>query len=99
MPDYPKLAQLWWQNVGRGGHRREDPAGGHGQSGQAAGRRPGPAGAAEIGGDCAPKLNPERDAQYWLDQPGAPAPKLADERGKPETLDYDRLIAQWKKAG
>ena len=25
---------------------------------------------------CAPKLNPERDAQYWYDQPGAPKPKL-----------------------
>ena len=25
------------------------------------------------GGACAPKLNPEQDAQYWLDQPGAPA--------------------------
>ncbi|MFB4285872.1 MULTISPECIES: hypothetical protein [unclassified Nonomuraea] len=47
------------------------------------------------GGNCAPKLNPERDAQYWFDQPGAPAPKLADERGKPETLDYDKLLAQW----
>ena len=27
VPDYPKLAQLWWQNVSLGGHRREDAAG------------------------------------------------------------------------
>ena len=27
VPDYPKLAQLWWKNVADGGDRREDAAG------------------------------------------------------------------------
>ena len=48
---------------------------------------------------CAPKLNPEKDAQYWFDQPGAPAAKLTDERGTPQTLDYDKLLASWKAIG
>jgi glycerol transport system substrate-binding protein len=41
------------------------------------------------------KLNEERDAQYWLDQPGAPYPKLADEKGTPETVPYDELVSGW----
>jgi glycerol transport system substrate-binding protein len=40
-------------------------------------------------------MNPEKDAKYWLDQPGAPYPKLANEKPKPETVDYDTLVASW----
>ncbi|WP_043616585.1 ABC transporter substrate-binding protein [Nonomuraea candida] len=102
VPDYPKLAQLWWQNVATAVTGETTPQ----QSmdnlakqqddilsrlERLSRERQG------YGGQCAPKLNPERPAQYWYDQPGAPAPKLADERGKPETLDYDRLIATWKQ--
>jgi glycerol transport system substrate-binding protein len=102
VPDYPKLAQLWWQNVATAVTGETTPQ----QSMDNLARQQD-----EIlsrlerlsqqregyGGQCAPKLNQERDAQYWYDQPGAPAPKLADERGKPETLDYDKLIATWKQ--
>ncbi|MEV0622404.1 ABC transporter substrate-binding protein [Nonomuraea sp. NPDC050404] len=102
VPDYPKLAQLWWQNVATAVTGETTPQ----QSmdnlakqqddilsrlERLSRERQG------YGGQCAPKLNQERDAQYWYDQPGAPAPKLADERGKPETLDYDKLIATWKQ--
>ena len=50
---------------------------------------------AEVHSECGVKLNEERDAQYWLDQPGAPYPKLADEKGTPETVPYDDLVAGW----
>ncbi|MEU7830124.1 ABC transporter substrate-binding protein [Nonomuraea sp. NPDC049129] len=97
VPDYPKLAQLWWQNVATAvtgettaQQSMDNLAKQQDDILSRLERR---------GGNCAPKLNPERDAQYWLDQPGAPAPKLADERGKPATLDYDKLIAQWKTGG
>jgi glycerol transport system substrate-binding protein len=43
-------------------------------------------------------LNPEQDAQYWFDQPGAPYPKLEDEKGTPETISYDTLIQTWADA-
>ncbi|WP_406673478.1 ABC transporter substrate-binding protein [Nonomuraea sp. N2-4H] len=102
VPDYPKLAQLWWQNVATAVTGETTPQ----QSMDNLARQQD-----EIlsrlerlsrerqgyGGQCAPKLNPERPAQYWLDQPGAPVPKLADERGKPQTVDYDKLIATWKQ--
>ncbi len=98
VPDYPRLAQLWWQNVATAVTGETTPQ----QSMDALAKQQD-----EVlsrlerrgGGDCAPKLNEERDAQYWLDQPGAPVPKLADERGKPETLDYDELLAEWKAIG
>ncbi|WP_433512011.1 ABC transporter substrate-binding protein [Nonomuraea sp. CA-143628] len=97
VPDYPKLAQLWWQNVATAvtgettaQQSMDNLAKQQDDIMSRLERR---------GGNCAPKLNPERDAQYWLDQPGAPVPKLADERGKPATLDYDKLIATWKSGG
>jgi len=98
VPDYPRLAQLWWQNVATAVTGETTPQ----QSMDALAKQQD-----EVlsrlerrgGGDCAPKLNAEQDAQYWLDQPGAPVPKLADERGKPETLDYDELLAEWKAIG
>jgi glycerol transport system substrate-binding protein len=31
-----------------------------------------------------------------LDHPGAPKPKLEDEEGKGNTVDYDRLVQAWR---
>ena len=33
----------------------------------------------------------------WFDAPGAPKAKLANEKPKPMTVDYDTLIQSWKK--
>ena len=44
---------------------------------------------------CAVKLNPERDEQYWIDQPGAPVAKLANEKPAGETVNYDELVKRW----
>ncbi|MEV4562906.1 ABC transporter substrate-binding protein [Nonomuraea sp. NPDC049419] len=102
VPDYPKLAQLWWQNVATAVTGETTPQ----QSMDNLAKQQDDIMARlerlsrereGYGGQCAPKLNPEQPAQYWFDQPGAPAPKLADERGKPETVDYDKLIATWKQ--
>ncbi|MEU7906259.1 ABC transporter substrate-binding protein [Actinoplanes sp. NPDC049118] len=99
VPDYPKLAQLWWQNVATAVTGETTPQ----QSMDNLARQQD-----EIlarlerrgyGGSCAPKLNPEVDPQSWVDRPGAPAPKLSDERGRPQTVDYDKLLANWKAIG
>ena len=50
-----------------------------------------------VQGECGPKLNEEKDPQYWLDQPGAPKPKLANEKPKGETIAYDKLLSAWKE--
>lgn len=46
---------------------------------------------------CAPKLNEERDAQYWFDQPGAPKPALANEKPEGKTIAYSELLQAWKE--
>ena len=51
---------------------------------------------AGVGGDCGPKLNDERGDAYWLNQPGSPKAKLADEKPKPVTIAYDKLIETWQ---
>jgi glycerol transport system substrate-binding protein len=54
---------------------------------------------ADVYGGCGPRLNEERDAEYWLSQPGSPKPKLANEKPKGETINYDELVKRWKKEG
>jgi glycerol transport system substrate-binding protein len=44
---------------------------------------------------CAPRLNPEQGAQYWLQQPGAPWPQLANERPAGQTLPYEEALRAW----
>ncbi len=97
VPDYPRLAQLWWQNVATAVTGETTPQQSMDNLAKQQDDILSRLERRGYGGACAPKLNQERDVRYWLDQPGAPAPKLTDERGEPETLDYDRLIAQWKK--
>jgi hypothetical protein len=54
-----------------------------------------------IQGDRGPKMNPCVDENIWLSKPGgfAPQPKLANEKPKGETVDYDTLVNVWKKGG
>ena len=96
VPDYPKLAQLWWQNIG-------DASSGAKTAQQALDslcaqqervlQRLERAG---VQGDLGPKLNDERDAGYWLSQSGAPKAKLTNEKPAPKTVDYDKLLESWK---
>lgn len=96
VPDYPKLAQLWWQYIAEAASGEKTPQ-------QAL---DGLAGAqdkvmkrlerAGVQGECGPKLNPKRDPEHWLSQPGAPKAKLANEKPKGETVAYEALLESWK---
>jgi glycerol transport system substrate-binding protein len=97
VPDYPKLAQLWWQNIGEAvaGEVTVDTA----MDNLAAEQdkimmRLERANVLKI---CGPKLNEPKDESYWLNQPGAPKAKLANEKPQGETVDYDELIKAWKQ--
>ena len=97
VPDYPKLAQLWWQNIGEAvsGEVTVDTA----MDNLAAEQdrileRLERAGVQE---KCGPKLNPEREESYWLNQPGAPKPKLENEKPQGQTVNYDDLLQAWKE--
>jgi glycerol transport system substrate-binding protein len=53
--------------------------------------------AAGVYGGCGPRLNEERDADYWLSQPGSPKAKLDNEKPQGETVTYDDLVARWQQ--
>ena len=94
VPDYPKLAQLWWQNVAPAITEEVTPQ--EAMDNLAAAQDEILGRLERVGlAECSPKLNEEQDAQYWFDQPGAPFPPLEDEKGTPETVDYDTLLQTW----
>jgi len=98
VPDYPKLAQLWWQNVAEAVTGAKTPQEAMDTLAQQQDRVLMRLERAGVQPTCGPKLNEERDAQYWLDQPGAPKPKLANEKPQGETVSYDELVKSWQEA-
>jgi glycerol transport system substrate-binding protein len=96
VPDYPKLAQLWWANVAEAvtGEKTAQEAMDNlaKQQDQILARLE----RAKIGGECAPKLGEEQTAEHWFEQPGAPFPKLENEKPQGVTVDYDRLVGAWR---
>jgi glycerol transport system substrate-binding protein len=96
VPDYPKLAQLWWQNIGEAVSGEVTPETAMDNLAAEQDKILERLERAGVQGECGPKLNEPRDEKYWLDQPGAPKPKLANEKPKGETVDYDKLLEAWK---
>lgn len=97
VPDYPKMAQLWWQNIGETLSGEVTPQKAMDNLAEAQDKVLARLERANVQGECAPKLNPEKGADYWFAQPGAPKPKLANEKPKGETVDYDQLIKAWRE--
>ena len=97
VPDYPKLAQLWWQNIGEAvsGEVTVDTAMDNLAAEQD--RILERLERADVQKRCGPKLNPERDESYWLNQPGSPKAKLANEKPQGKTVKYDDLIQAWRE--
>ena len=96
IPDYPKLAQLWWQNIGdamAGAKTPQEALDALCAEQEKVLERLERAG---VQGDLGPKLNEEKDAQEWLDAEGSPVGPLADENPKAETVSYDELIKSWQ---
>ena len=96
VPDYPKLAQLWWQYIAEAANGEKSPQ--EALDGLAAAQdkvmmRLERAG---VQGECGPKLNPKVDPQQWLSQPGAPKAKLANEKPQGQTVEYKDLLQSWE---
>ena len=95
VPDYPKLAQLWWKNVATAVDGEKTPQAAMDKLAtemddvMARLQRAGMAA-------CTPKLNPIKDAKSWLSKDHAPWAKLANEKPKGETVPYDQLLQAWK---
>src|SRR6201746_1220443 len=100
VPDYPKLAQLWWQNIGDASSGAKTPQAA--MDALAAAQDSVMERLEKSGGEkeCCPKMNKKQAAEYWFakaqkDGTLAPQRKLANEKPKGETIDYDALIKSW----
>lgn len=98
VPDYPKLAQLWWQFIAEAANSEKSPQEALDGLAQAQDRVMQRLERANVQGACGPKLNEPRDPEYWLKLPGAPKAKLSNEKPKGQTIAYEELLQQWKSA-
>jgi glycerol transport system substrate-binding protein len=99
VPDYPKLAQLWWQNIGDVNSGVFTPQQAMdrlaSEMDQVMARMQVADEKAQVYGGCGPRLNPEKDPQEWLGKPNGPKAKLANEKPAGETVRYDELVERW----
>ena len=96
VPDYPRLAQLWWQNIGDASSGAKTPQEALTSLAVAQERLMQRLERADVLGECGPRLNEPQSREYWLSQPGAPKPKLANEKPQGITIDYDELVSSWQ---
>ena len=97
VPDYPRLAQLWWENVAEAVTGEVTPQEAMDNLAAAQDQVLERLERAGVLGECGPQLNEPQDAEYWFSQPGSPKPPLEDEEGQGETVAYDDLIQAWRE--
>ena len=97
VPDYPKLAQLWWPNVANAVSGEVTPQAAMDALAEQTDAVMSRLQRIGIQGECGPKLNPEIDPEEWLAKPGSPKAQLADEKPQGQTVPYDQLIAAWRE--
>jgi len=100
VPDYPKLAQLWWQNIGDVNSGAFTPQQAMdrlaGEMDQVMARMQRADEANNTYGGCGPRLNEPKDPADWIGKGGAKA-KLSNEKPQGETVNYDELVKSWTK--
>lgn len=98
VPDYPKLAQLWWQQIGDVNSGAFTPQEAMdrlaGEMDTIMARMQRADEANNTYGGCGPRLNEEKDPSEWLGKGGAKA-KLDNEKPQGKTVNYDELVARW----
>lgn len=94
VPDYPKLAQLWWQYVSEAASGEKTPQEALDGLAKAQDRVMQRLERSGAQGECGPKLNKKKGRDYWLSQPGAPKAKLENEKPQGKTIAYKELISQ-----
>ena len=100
VPDYPKLAQIWWQQIGdvnSGAFTAQEAMDRlAGEMDVTMARMQAADEKAQVYGGCGPRLNEEKDPSEWLTKTGSPKAKLENEKPPGETIPYDELIKQWE---
>ncbi len=100
VPDYPKLAQIWWQQIGDVNSGTFTPQEAMdrlaGEMDQVMARMQAVDESDNVYNGCGPRLNPEVDPSEWLGKPDGPAAKLDNEKPQGETINYDELVKRWQ---
>ncbi len=100
VPDYPKLAQIWWQQIGDVNSGVFTPQQAMDRLAEemdiTMARMQAVDEKANVYGGCGPRLNEKRDPSYWLNKAGSPKAKV-NEKPPGETIDYDQLVKRWQQ--
>ena len=95
VPDYPKLAQLWWANIADAVSGEKSAQEAMDQLAEQQDAILGRLQSHGVQGECGPLLNEKKDPEFWFSQQGAPKAKLALEKPQGKTIRYDELIKSW----
>jgi glycerol transport system substrate-binding protein len=102
VPDYPKLAQLWWQQIGDVNSGAFTPQQAMdrlaGEMDQVMARMQEADEKAKTYGGCGPRLNKPVDPKEWLGKPDGPKAKLDNEKPKGITMPYEEIVKRWAAA-
>ncbi|WP_409525684.1 ABC transporter substrate-binding protein [Nitrincola sp. MINF-07-Sa-05] len=99
VPDYPRLAPLWWQNLAPAVSGEITPQQALDNLADAMDNTMMRLARANVFSQYAPILNEPRDPEYWYSQPGAPKARLENEKEQGRTMPYDEMMADWMAAG
>jgi glycerol transport system substrate-binding protein len=96
VPDYPRMAGLWWKNIAFAVSGEETPQAAMDKLAEEmdqmmlklreSGMR-----------TCIPRINPKTDAAKYLSDKGAPWKKLDNEKPAGETIAYEKLLQAWRE--
>ena len=99
VPDYPKLAQIWWQQIGDVNSGAFTPQEAMDRLAEemdvTMARMQAVDESANVYGGCGPRLNEPKDPSEWLGKPDGPKAKLENEKPKGETVVYEDLVKRW----
>ncbi len=102
VPDYPKLAQLWWQQIGDVNSGAFTPQKAMDRLAEemdlVMARMHEADEKAKTYGGCGPRLNKPVDPKEWLGKPDGPKAKLANEKPKGVTMPYEEIVKRWAAA-
>ncbi|MCC2687474.1 MAG: extracellular solute-binding protein [Rhizobiaceae bacterium] len=99
VPDYPKLAQIWWQQIGDVNSGAFTPQEAMDRLAEemdvTMARMQAADESANVYGGCGPRLNEPRDPSEWLGKENGPKAKLENEKPQGETIAYEELVKRW----
>ncbi len=101
VPDYPKLAQLWWQQIGDVNSGSFSPQEAMdrlaSEMEQVMARMEAADKANNTYGGCGPRLSEPKDPSEWLGKADGPKAKLANEKEPGQTIAYEEIVKRWQE--